>query len=146
MRREIFRMEWVTYAEQGVKQLENFNMHIYTGEVMGLIPVNAHGKNAILMLLQNNLALFDGYIYYSGELVNSWRGAVKRSNRVSIIQSRSCLVNGMTVADNIFVLRQGSAQSGAGYIFGRGDAGLGGGPEVFLFGQRGRMCNAADAG
>lgn len=103
-------MERVTYAEQGVKQLENFNMHIYTGEVMGLIPVNAHGKNAILMLLQNNLALFDGYIYYGGELVNSWRGAVKKSNRVSIIQARSCLVNGMTVADNIFVLRQGFRQ------------------------------------
>ena len=36
MRREIFRMERVTYAEQGVKQLGNFNMHIYTGEVMGI--------------------------------------------------------------------------------------------------------------
>lgn len=110
MRREIFRMERVTFAEQSVKKLENFNMHIYSGEVMGLIPVNAHGKNAILMLLQNNLPLFDGYIYYGGELVNSWRGAVKKSNRVSIIQSRSCLVNGMTVADNIFVLRQGFRQ------------------------------------
>ena len=110
MRQEIFRMERVTYAEQGVRKLENFNIQIYVGEVMGLIPVNAHGKNAILKLLQNNLALFDGYIYYSGELVNSWRGAVKRSNRVSIIQAKNRLVNGMTVADNIFVLRQGFRQ------------------------------------
>ena len=110
MRQEIFRMERVTYAEQGVRKLENFNIQIYVGEVMGLIPVNAHGKNAILKLLQNNLALFDGYIYYSGELVNSWRGAVKRSNRVSIIQAKNRMVNGMTVADNIFVLRQGFRQ------------------------------------
>ncbi len=46
MRQEIFRMERVTYAEQGVRKLENFNIQIYVGEVMGLIPVNAHGKAA----------------------------------------------------------------------------------------------------
>lgn len=110
MRQEIFRMERVTYTEQGMRKLENFNIQIYAGEVMGLIPVNAHGKNAVLKLLQNNLPLFDGYIYYGGELVNSWRGAVKKSNRVSIIQAKNRLVNGMTVADNIFVLRQGFRQ------------------------------------
>lgn len=109
-KQEIFRMERVTYAEQGVRKLENFNIEINAGEVMGLIPVNAHGKNAILKLLQNNLPLYDGYIYYRGELVNSWRGAVKRSNRVSVIQAKNRLVGGMTVADNIFVLRQGFRQ------------------------------------
>lgn len=110
MKQEIFRMERVTYTEQGVKKLENFNMQIYAGEVMGLIPVNAHGKNAILKLLPSNLPLYDGYIYYSGELVNSWRGALKKNNRVSIIQAQNRLVRGMTVADNIFVLRQGFRQ------------------------------------
>ena len=110
MRQEIFRMERVTYAEQGIKKLENFNMQIYAGEIMGLIPVNAHGKQAILKLLQNNLPLYDGYIYYGEELVNSWRSALKKSNRVSVIQAQSRLVNGMTVADNIFVLRQNFRQ------------------------------------
>lgn len=110
MRQEIFRMERVTYMEQGVKKLENFNLQIYAGEIMGLIPVNAHGKNAVMKLLQNNLPLYDGYIYYSGEQVNSWRGAYKKNNRVSIIQAQNRLVRGMTVADNIFVLRQGFRQ------------------------------------
>ncbi len=110
MRQEIFRMERVTYAEQGIKKLENFNVQIYAGEIMGLIPVNAHGKQAILKLLQNNLPLYDGYIYYGEELVNSWRSALKKSNRVSVIQAQSRLVNGMTVADNIFVLRQNFRQ------------------------------------
>ncbi len=103
-------MERVTYAEQGIRMLENFNIQMYAGEVMGLIPVNAHGKSAVLELLQNNLPLYDGYIYYSGELVNSWRGTVKKSNRVSIIRSQNCLVSDMTVADNIFVLRHGFRQ------------------------------------
>ncbi len=110
MRQEIFRMERVTYTEQGIRKLENFNMQIYAGEVMGLIPVNAHGKNAVMKLLQHNLPIYDGYIYYSGELVNSWRGAARKSNRVSIIQAQNRLVKGMTVADNIFVLRQGFRQ------------------------------------
>lgn len=110
MRQEIFRMERVTYVEQGIRKLENFSMQIYAGEVMGLIPVNAHGKSAVLKLLQNNLPLHEGYIYYSGELVNSWRESSKKSNRVGVIQPQSRLVNGMTVADNIFVLRKGFRQ------------------------------------
>lgn len=103
-------MERVTYMEQGVKKLDNFNLQIYEGEIMGLIPVNAHGKNAILKLLQNNLPLYDGYIYYGKELVNSWRESSRKNNRASIIQAQNRLVRGMTVADNIFVLRQGFRQ------------------------------------
>ncbi len=110
MKEEIFRMERVTYAEQGVTKLEDFNLQIYAGEVMGLLPVNAHGLPAFLKLLETNLPLYDGYVYYGGEMINSWRESSKTNNRISIIQAQSCLVNGMTVADNIFVLRQGFRQ------------------------------------
>ena len=110
MRQEIFRMERVTYVEKEVTQLEDFNFQIYKGEIMGLIPVNGHGLSAFLNLLQSNLPLDDGFVYYGEELVNSWRGGKKGYNRISVIQSRSCLVEHMTVADNIFVIRQGFKQ------------------------------------
>ena len=110
MRQEIFRMERVTYVEKGIKQLEDFNLQIYKGEIMGFIPVNGHGLSAFLNLLQSNLPLDDGFIYYGENLINSWKESKKGYNRISIIQNRSCLVEHMTVADNIFVIRQGFRQ------------------------------------
>lgn len=110
MRQEILRMERVTYKEKEMMMLEDFNLQIFQGEIMGLLPVSAYGLSSFLRLLQTNLPLYDGYIYYGGEQVNSWRGAKRSANRVSVIGAQSCLVEGLSVSDNIFVLRQGFHQ------------------------------------
>lgn len=100
-------MERVTYQEQGVTQLENFSMTVWAGEIMGLVPVNHHGLNSLIKLLRQNVSLHYGYVYYNEKLVNHWRHSDMKMNRLSVIQSKSCLAEALTVADNIFVLRQG---------------------------------------
>lgn len=110
MRREIFRMERVTYREQEVTQLRDFNIQIDQGEIMGLLPVNSHGLAAFLKLLETNLPLHDGYVYYGGELVNSWKGSARTQNRISVIGAANRLVDALSVTDNIFVMRQGFRQ------------------------------------
>ena len=110
MRQEVLRMEQVTYVEKGITRLENFSMQIYEGEIMGFMPASGHGLSAFLKLLLVNHPLHDGFIYYREELVNSWRESRKDNNRISIVYDKSCLVEGMTVAENIFVLRQGFRQ------------------------------------
>lgn len=110
MRREIFRMERVTCIEQGITQLEDFNLQIYEGEIMGLLLINAYGLQTFLSLLEASLPLYDGYIYYCGRQVNSWRSFGKSYNRISIIRSQSSLAEGLTVADNVFVMRRGFKQ------------------------------------
>ncbi len=110
MKNEILRMERVTYVDKGVTKLEDFNLQVYEGEILGFIPVNSHGLEELFSLFRTNMPLYDGYVYYGGEMVNSWRGPMRGQNRVCIIRARSCLVEGMTVAENIFVLRQGFRQ------------------------------------
>lgn len=110
MRQEVFRMERVTYIDKGIKQLEDFNLQIYQGEIMGLIPINAHGLQGLLQLMQTNLSLYDGHVYYCGERVNSWKSTRRSVNRIGVIDGNSRLVEHMTVTDNIFVLRQGFRQ------------------------------------
>ena len=107
MREETLRMERVTYREQGVTQLENFSMSIWAGEIMGLMPVNRHGISALIKLLRQNLPLHYGYVYYHEKQVNHWRYSDSSMNRISVIQNKSCLAEGLTVADNICVLRPG---------------------------------------
>ncbi len=110
MRNEVLRMERVTYKEDEVVKLEDFNLQIFQGEIMGFLPVNSHGKTALLKLLERNLPLYDGYIYYGGEKVNTWKEHYKPANRISIIQEKSSLVGNLNIADNIFVLRPGFHQ------------------------------------
>ena len=55
MRNEVLRMERVTYKEDEVVKLKDFNLQIFQGEVMGFLPVNSHGKTALLKLLERNL-------------------------------------------------------------------------------------------
>lgn len=107
MRDEVLRMERVTYRERGAVQLEDFDLTLFAGEIVGLIPMNSHGLTALINLLRHNLPLESGYIYYREEQINSWRTPNPRHNRIGVIQSESGLVEGLTVADNIFVLRPG---------------------------------------
>lgn len=107
MREEVLRLERVTCLEQGVVQLENFNLQIFRGEIIGLLAVNSHGLNTLLHLLRCKLPLERGYIYYRERQINAWNNQMSDHalQRIGIIENRSALVSGMTVADNIFVLR-----------------------------------------
>lgn len=107
MRREVLRMHDVTLEDQGSVQLEDFSLNVFEGEIVGLLPLDGHGVSAMLDLLQNNLALQSGYVYYREELVNCWRSPRMHSNRIAVIKNASTLVETMTVADNVFVLRPG---------------------------------------
>lgn len=63
---------------------------------------------ALLKLLRQNLPLHYGYVYYRGRLINHWKQSNLSYNRIGIIESRSGLAaDDLTVADNVFVLRQG---------------------------------------
>lgn len=107
MRKEILRMEQVTYERQGVAELDDFSLSVWEGELLGLVPINNYGVETLFSLLTQNLPLRYGYIYYHEKLVNSWRDCPGGNNRISVIRNESCLANDLTVADNIFVLRPG---------------------------------------
>lgn len=107
MKEEVLRMDRITYREQGVTELNHFCLDINAGEIMGLIPINDTGLAALIRLLRQNLPLHYGYVYYRGKLVNHWQGSDNRFNRIGVIESRSGLADDLTVADNVFVLRQG---------------------------------------
>ena len=60
MRNEILRMDQVTYDSQGVAQLDNFSLSMWEGEILGLVPVNNYGVEALFSLLTQNLPLRGG--------------------------------------------------------------------------------------
>ncbi len=107
MRREVLCMHDVTLVERESVQLEDFSLNVFESEIVGILPLNGHGVNSLVDLLQNNLSLQAGYVYYREELVNCWRTPRMHANKIAVIKNVSTLVESMTVADNIFVLRPG---------------------------------------
>ena len=110
MKNEIVRLERVTQIEEGVTLLDHFNLHIFQGEIMGLVCINAQGEEALIRLLCQNVPIHYGYVYFQGNLVNNYEHSSMSMNKVSVIEQRSRLVEDLTVADNIFVLRRGFKQ------------------------------------
>ena len=100
-------MDRVTYRAHNVTLLDNFNFQIFAGEVMGLIPLDSLGVDALISLLQVNGPLLYGYIYLQEELVNTFSGTSQPENNVLVISNESNLVNYMSAAENIFTLRRG---------------------------------------
>ena len=107
MRAEVFRMERVTYQEKGMEQLADCNLHIFSGETLGLIPLNSHGLSSLLEVITKNLPLEFGFVFLREKCINSWRAPHPHHNPIGLIQSKSQLVEGLSLADNVFVLRSG---------------------------------------
>ncbi len=106
MKKEILRMDRVTHIQKGVTLLENFNIHVFSGEIMGLLCINRHGLEAFLRIISQNIPIHSGYVFFEENLVNNYQYSLMEENPVVIIEKQSHLVEDLTVADNIFVLNK----------------------------------------
>ncbi|MGI6085000.1 MAG: ATP-binding cassette domain-containing protein, partial [Acetivibrionales bacterium] len=111
MKSEILRMERVTLIEDGVTLINNLNLNMYSGEIMGLFSINANGQSALLDLICRNMPIHFGRIYFNEQLVNSHRHSSMSYNPVAMIEKKSWLVDSLTVSDNVFVLSKGFKNS-----------------------------------
>ncbi|MDK2809122.1 MAG: ribose transport system ATP-binding protein [Clostridiales bacterium] len=108
MREETLRVERVTLRYNGNVSLDNINFNIYKGEVMGMIFLTSQGKQELIELLYQNTPINNGRIYINGQLVNTYQNNVPSGpNRIPIIGRDVRLIETLTVADNIFVMRRG---------------------------------------
>jgi len=103
MKREVLRLERVTCKKANSVILDNFSLSITEGEIMGLLPLDTYGLDELLELLVHNIPLYYGYVYYMEKCINSWKNYHHSENPISLIDSESTLVNGMSVATNVFV-------------------------------------------
>lgn len=107
MREEILRLENIIQFKDGIKVLDNFNLRVLKGEIMGLIFLNDYGKESLIKLIGENVPIHYGRVYFNEVLVNNYESSSQGRNKVAIIDKRSRLVDDLTVSDNIFVIRRG---------------------------------------
>jgi ribose transport system ATP-binding protein len=104
MKEEILRIENVTREIDGITYLDNINFHIFKGEIMGLIPLNNHGKKQLIELIAQNLSINFGRIFFNENLVNYYEHSSLTNNSVYAIDKETKLIEDLKVIDNINVL------------------------------------------
>ncbi len=105
MKTEILRMEDVFATSHGVRLLDGFRMYLFMGETLGLIINNAYKRSLVVDVLCGNREVDLGRIYYHDQQVDPEEYTVISRRRVSCVGGKSFLIQDMSVAENIFVIR-----------------------------------------
>lgn len=106
MKEEVFRLEQVSLPPY----LSDIHLHLYCGEVVGLIGLNALGIEELLAIFQKNIPLHYGHVYCQDKLVNDYLFHHHKENNVTMIERSSLLIETLSVEENLFILRKGCKQ------------------------------------
>lgn len=107
MKKEVLRISNATLEEGGITFLNNLNMYITQGEIVGLIARSYLGIFELIKLICQNTPLKYGKVYLNEDLVNTYIYRKKGDNNVFLIDQNSRLIKELTVSENVFVVRKG---------------------------------------
>lgn len=107
-------MNHINKAFYGVTVLNDVRFELEKGEVHALLGENGAGKSTLMKILSGIYPMDSGEIFLRGEKVNIHSPGTARDLHISFIHQEICLVNEMTIAENIFL---GTEQKKGRYFF-----------------------------
>lgn len=107
VRKELLRISHVSMERDGEQLLDNLEFRMFAGEIFGLVARNRKGQKEMVDLICRNDPITLGSVWYDGKIVNSYSYSSGESNKVALIEQKSHLVQGLSVVDNLFILREG---------------------------------------
>ena len=107
MRKELLRISHVDLERDGELLLDDLEFQMFAGEIVGLVARNRKGQKEMVDLICRNDPISLGSVWYDGNVVNSYAYSSGESNKVALIEQKSHLVQGLSVVDNLFILREG---------------------------------------
>ena len=107
MREEILRMEHICCMDGDVRELDYLNMQIFKGEIYGILELENYGISKLVELICRNTPVENGQVFFEEKLVNSARESDGSRNRAALVSRQSRLIDSLSLADNLFVLREG---------------------------------------
>ncbi len=84
--------------------LDDMNLHIHQGEIVGLIPINGIGVEIFLEMFRSAIPVKFGKIYINNKLLNNRHPNKQQLNKVYILNQQRKLVDSLSVLENIYVL------------------------------------------
>lgn len=104
MRKEIIRASHIRKSYDDFLVLEDFNMNLYEGEVMGIIGLHDSGKSTVLNILSGKEAPTEGNLFLNEKKADMRE--LNNQDKVFLLQKNSSLIDTLSVLDNIFVVKK----------------------------------------
>lgn len=106
MKKEIFRMINVITDNPDAADLDDMNLHITQGEIVGLIPINGIGVQSLLELFMGTVPIKFGKVYMNNQPFYNRQANKPKLNKLYLLTQQSKLVNSLSVLENIYVLNR----------------------------------------
>ncbi|GKX31556.1 putative ribose/galactose/methyl galactoside import ATP-binding protein 1 [Vallitalea longa] len=108
MNHNLVELKHINKTFPGVKALDNVNLTLKRGEVLGLLGENGAGKSTLVKVLSGVYKKDEGEIIVDGEKVNFNNPKEAESKGIAIIHQELNLCRHLTVAENMFLTREDS--------------------------------------
>lgn len=111
MREELLRVDHISLKLGDVQILNNVNLNVFQGEVLGLIGENGAGKSSLIKLLSGLYHRNNGTVYFNESPVNFTTPLQALNHGIYSVFQNANLVPCLTVAENIFMGRLSSGEA-----------------------------------
>lgn len=106
MAEELIRMRDISKYYGRVRALENTNLTVHRGEVVGLLGDNGAGKSTLIKVLSGAVPASSGEIHVNGKKVSIRNTNDAIDNGIETIYQDSALVTQLSIARNLFLGRE----------------------------------------
>lgn len=103
---ELARMENISKSFGKVHALDNVNLTVNSGEIVGLLGDNGAGKSTLIKILSGALEMTSGQIYIKGQPVKIRNTTDAIRLGIETIYQDSALVPQLSIARNLFLGRE----------------------------------------
>jgi len=107
MKRELLRLEGISFGKHEQNTLNDFSMALYAGEILGVLSDLAVEKNDLIGVIAGRLKANSGRLYLGNEPSPFEEADKLRHRKVGIINAAKTLVDDLSIAENVFVIRKG---------------------------------------
>ena len=105
MNEYILEMKNVSKRFGGIKALSQVHFNMKKGEVHALLGENGAGKSTLMKILGGAYQKDEGEIYVNGVLTDISSPAKSQKNGIAVIYQEQALVDCLSIADNILLVR-----------------------------------------
>lgn len=102
----LLEMKRITKTYVGIQALKGVDLHLRTGEVLGLVGENGAGKSTLMKILSGIETADCGQIFINGQEVKIVSPNTAQELGIGIIPQELVLVPDMTVMENVFLGRE----------------------------------------
>lgn len=99
----LIKMEGICKRFGGVTALEGMEFELRSGEIHALLGENGAGKSTLIKILSGVYAQDSGSVFLYGSDAGALHPAKSRDMGIAAVYQELSLVNGLTVAENIFL-------------------------------------------